>query len=115
MEPSSFLIKNDGRQITKDAIKSMSKKNVLIPKSINSNEKMVMKIVYNKTTSVALRWDKPKRNRWWWMWFLSAEKGLLFLKILTKKTLKVSTNGYENNDISTTSLLPPIISNSGES
>ena len=100
IKPSSFLIKNDGRQITKTAKKNNTTNAMLILILVKKNERLVIQIVNNKINNVALRWEKPKRNRWWWMWFLSAKKGLLPLEILIVKTLRVSTKGYENKHMS---------------
>ena len=55
IEPSSFLIKNDGRQITNTEISNSTTKAILISIPDIINERLVIKMVNNKINNVDLR------------------------------------------------------------
>ena len=55
IEPSSFLIKNDGRQITNTEISNSKTKAILISIPDIINERLVIKMVNNKINNVDLR------------------------------------------------------------
>ena len=63
MVPSSFLIKKEGRQIIRTETSKSKTNATLILKPEVSSEMLVIKNVYTITTRVALRCDKPKRNK----------------------------------------------------
>ena len=55
IEPSSFLIKNDGRQIINTEMSNSTTKAILISIPDIINERLVIKMVNNKINNVALR------------------------------------------------------------
>ena len=55
IEPSSFLIKNDGRQITNTEMSNSTTKAILISIPDIINERLVIKMVNNKINNVDLR------------------------------------------------------------